>query len=281
MQYKFGRATILSVTQQQQSLTGAQQNLIDSQIAYLNAVTNFQAFDTNNTRLLGHRYSILELYEKYMLKQITIYFIILSLLLITACSKHSKNSAADTLTVMSENQQTPLYFTGSVKPIHVVTIVSPVDGTVATRKFQYGSEVKSGQLLLTLSSNALTKDYQTTLTSFLTAKQKYADSQNTMAGTKYLYHAGLIAKNDYLNGVSNLSDTNLSYIQTRVQLEKILSLIKVPTKEIKLLSIGETQAIEKALNKTISAIPIQAATYGLYDHLLSKVVTIAIVMHCM
>ena len=199
--------------------------------------------------------------KQRMLKHLSI---VLCALLLISCSSHSTQPASgDTVTVNFQNQQTPLYFTGSVKPIHVVTVVSPVDGTVATTKFQYGSKITNGQLLLTLASNSLTKDYQSALTNFLTAKQKYADSQATMASTQYLYNAGLIAKNDYLNGVSNLSDANLSYIQARVQLEKILALIHVTPKEIELLTIGDAKAIEKDLNKSIGDIPVSANANGI------------------
>jgi multidrug efflux pump subunit AcrA (membrane-fusion protein) len=190
--------------------------------------------------------------------------IVLGALLLTSCSSHSSQQASNnTITVNLQNQQTPLYFTGSVKPIHIVTIVSPVDGTVATTMFQYGSKVTTGQLLLTLASNSLTKDYQSALTNFLTAKQKHADSQATMTGTQYLYNVGLIPKNDYLNGLSNLSDANLNYIQARVQLEKILALIHVPPKEIELLSIGDAKAIENALDKSIGDIPVAADANGI------------------
>lgn len=41
-EYKFGRTTILTVTQQQQTLTSAQQAVITNQIAYLNALANYQ-----------------------------------------------------------------------------------------------------------------------------------------------------------------------------------------------------------------------------------------------
>jgi HlyD family secretion protein len=186
-------------------------------------------------------------------------------LLIPACKNRSPDESfgGKTMTISAEPQQLQLYFNGTIAPITTHTITSPVDGAVAKMFFQFGDNVQNNQPLLTIVSKDLAKDYQTALSAFLNAKQKYTDSQVMMSGTEYLYKAGLIPRNDYLNALSNLGSANLSFIQARAQLENLLSLIKLSKSSVELLKVGQQQAIEKAFNQTIGNIAIQANASGI------------------
>lgn len=192
--------------------------------------------------------------------KITLLFI--STLFFCACSQ-SNNHQLQTITVQAEQQQSKLYFSGFVQPIKTSICISPIDGTISKLFFTYGQAIKKNQLLLTLVSGELTKNYQDSLADYLSNKQKYMANQATFLGSHYLYKKGLISKNDYLNAINDLQDSDLNYIQARIQLESLLKIIGLSKNEIELLKIGDAAAIQKALVKSIGAIPIYAQTTGI------------------
>ncbi|MCW5588531.1 MAG: efflux RND transporter periplasmic adaptor subunit [Legionellales bacterium] len=198
----------------------------------------------------------------------TVWMLIFFSLGLTACSSPNKTKSISTniYTVSARDQVTPLYFTGTIAPLEIVNIASPVDGNVKKLYFRYGERVKKNQELLLLQSDKLMTDYQTALTSFLEAKDKYLASKVQMEGTEELYQAGLIPRNDYQNDKSNLADNYLSYTQAENKLKSILKNAKGFLNEdadITQLNLEDEAEVQKALNVKLNELSIQASNYGI------------------
>lgn len=177
--------------------------------------------------------------------------------------KAEDKNAPQTITIGPETSKTALYYQGYVQPITLYNVTSPVDGVVESLSFEYGRHVNKGQLLLTIASKELIKNYQTALSSYLTAKQKYYDSLNQISGTKILYDDGLIPRNDYVTALDNLQNARFDLIQSRLQLVEILELSGAPLKAIENLQMGDPKAIKAALKRHISVIKINAPHHGI------------------
>lgn len=168
-----------------------------------------------------------------------------------------------TITIGPERSRTALYYKGYVQPIKLYNVTSPVAGVVNSISFEYGRHVTKGQLLLTITSKEVIKNYKTALSSYLTAKQKYYDSLNRISGTKILYDDGLVPRNEYITALDNLQNARFDLIQSRLQLIDILELSGVPAKAIEDLQIGNPRAIEAAFKRHINVIKIVAPHHGI------------------
>lgn len=176
--------------------------------------------------------------------------------LLTACGKKEAVSDAETMTVKPNIHVTNLYLSGIVRPISINPITCPVDGAVEQINFRYGEPVKKNQLLFMIISNTLQKSYQDTLSSYLTAEQRYSNNKASMDSAEFLFKNGLISKDDYRNTNSQLHDSQLSLIQARIQLENVLKIANIPIDKIKNLKIGDVDTIETEFIKPTNRIGI-------------------------
>src|ERR1700733_4236782 len=127
--------------------------------------------------------------------------IILLISFCMACTNQSKEKkvALQTYVLKSELVHKSLYFTGVIQPLYESTITSPMDAVVETLHYRYGQLVKKGDLVITLNSSELQKQYNSTLTDYLKAKDNFAIAEAKFNGTKDLWDAGLLSKNNYLS----------------------------------------------------------------------------------
>jgi len=87
--------------------------------------------------------------------------LLLLCLLLTACGKKTPASNhANELLIQPMNNNSDLYFSGTIKPIEIINVPSPIDGTVEQIFFHYGQKVKRDDPLLIIKSSKLTQDYQ-------------------------------------------------------------------------------------------------------------------------
>src|SRR5262245_41057815 len=89
-------------------------------------------------------------------------------------SVEQKKRALQTYVVKAEPLNKTLYFTGTIKPLRESTLTSPMSAVVEKIHYHYGQEVKKGDLVFTLNSSELQKQYNDTLTEFLKAKDNYS-----------------------------------------------------------------------------------------------------------
>lgn len=150
---------------------------------------------------------------------------LLALSLLVACNGNNnsqKKLDAKTYTVRAETVHKTLYFTGTVQPRQEYTLISPMDAVVETMPFHYGQQVKKGQVVFTLNSAELQKQYNDTLTEYLKAKDSYSIARAKFTGTEDLWQAGLIAKNNYLSEKSSLNTARVTLMQATRKLSEML-----------------------------------------------------------
>jgi multidrug efflux pump subunit AcrA (membrane-fusion protein) len=140
------------------------------------------------------------------------------------CGGHTthKKSEAKTYVVKAETVYKTLYFTGTVKPLREYTITSPMEAVVETMHFHYGQHVKKDQVVFTLNSAELQKQYNETLTEYLKAKDSYTIARSKFTGTEDLWESGLLAKNNYLSEKSNLNTARVNLMQSAGKLSELL-----------------------------------------------------------
>jgi len=204
------------------------------------------------------------------IKNITSFIIILLVgLSLTACTgSPSKNGGQaqekqQTLIIKKSKQTTSLYFNGIVSPIETQAVTSPLDGTVTAVGFLYGQKVKKDDLLVQLKSSSLDKDYQTTVSGYLTAKEKYNTSKNNIVGAKDLYDSGITSLQTFQSAQSTLNDAYLSYLQAQRALIELFKKTNLDEKNVSLLRIGDEEAVREVLGSPLKDIEINANSTGI------------------
>jgi len=205
---------------------------------------------------------------KMKIKNLNILIIIVISSLLVACSNSQSSSVTakkkqKTLTIKESKQETSLFFNGLISPITTHSITSPIDGNVTKVGFVYGDLVKKGELLLELKSSTLDKSYQTAISGYLTAKEKYNTSKNNIVGAKNLYDSGITSRQTYDSAVSTLNDNYLSFLQAQHTLLTLFRKARIDEGKIELLKIGNEKAVRKALEAPLKNIQIKAETDGI------------------
>ncbi|WP_232220322.1 efflux RND transporter periplasmic adaptor subunit [Legionella tunisiensis] len=90
--------------------------------------------------------------------------------------------------------QKTLYFSGTIQPLQESTLTSPMDAIVETMHYHYGQLVKKGDIVVTLNSTDLQRQYNDTLTEYLKAKDNFTVAKAKFIGTQELWDAGLLSK---------------------------------------------------------------------------------------
>ena len=144
--------------------------------------------------------------------------------LMVACS-NSSSTAKKELTVYevaAETLHKTLFFTGSLQPLHENTITNPMEGVIETMNVHYGQKVKKGEVIFTLNSAELQKQYNEILTEYLKAKDNYSIAKAKFTGTEDLWKSGLVSKNNYLSEKSSLTTSRVALMQASQKLSEML-----------------------------------------------------------
>lgn len=202
------------------------------------------------------------------MKKLNLLIISVACLGITACggSKTSKAPVAQlkTFTVQERKQTSTLFFNGFVEPIQTKIVNSPLDGIISAMYFNYGQQIKNGQLLAKLQSSDLGKNYQQAVSGYLTAKEKYTTSKSSMVGAAELYKAGITSQQTYAAAQSDLNDSYLSFLQAKQTLIDLFQSSDIAQKSsVYLLQIDDETAVRKALQTPIKSISIYATMDGI------------------
>jgi len=202
------------------------------------------------------------------LKNIFYKFVILSAccFLCVAChrNKPKKISTKHTIiTIRSVRSGKVLYYSGVIKPYKKTPVTSPINGVIEKLSFKYGDYVKKGQKLFTIRSQQQQTDYQAALAAYLQQKQsgdaalkKYQDNQK-------LFDKGLISKNDFETSKSAYYLAELTLLQSKAKLNKLLEFHKVPN--VSQLTLKDIEKVSKALqlNKRYQDVNITAPVEGI------------------
>lgn len=174
-----------------------------------------------------------------------------------------KKNSAQTYVVQPEAVHKSLFFTGTIQPLRESTLTSPMDAVVETMHYHYGQQVKKGDVVITLNSNELQKQYNDTLTEYLKAKDNFTVTQAKFNGTQDLWNAGLISKNNYLSEKSSLATAKVSLIQASRKLTEMLEKMDDGnTQHLSELTIAEFDKVRQALTSQHNLIHLKAPSDG-------------------
>lgn len=186
-----------------------------------------------------------------------------------SCHQNSdRKSAAEamykTMVVEAKPNQVVLFFKAKIEPIKETNISSPIDAVIKKLNFTYGQRVTKGQLLMTLISDQLKKDYQENLTAFLKAKADYHNQNIKSEGIEELWKIQALSKNQYIEEKQQITNYYLTYRQAELRLKELTE--KANDKNLNNLielNIEEINKIELALAANSGEMHIIAPSDGI------------------
>ncbi|KGP63997.1 hypothetical protein EP47_03475 [Legionella norrlandica] len=187
-------------------------------------------------------------------------------LILASCGSTDKpqTSSLKTYEVKPQLLHKTLHFTGTVQPIRESSLTSPMEAVVDAMNFHYGQMVKKGDVVLTLNSNELQKQYNDTLTDYLKAKDSYSIAKAKFVGTEELWHAGLISKNNYLSEKSGVDTARVTLMQATRKLSEMLEKMDDKnTQNLSNLSLSDFDKIRKVLTANHNLIHLKAPSGGI------------------
>jgi multidrug efflux pump subunit AcrA (membrane-fusion protein) len=191
---------------------------------------------------------------------------IILLCTLVSCGGQDKSvsSSQNTFEVKSQPIHKTLHFTGTVQPLHENSLTSPMEAVVESMSFHYGQMVKKGDVVLTLNSTELQKQYNDTLTDYLKAKDSYSISKAKFVGTEELWEAGLISKNNYLSEKSGLDTARVTLMQsTRKLTEMLEKMDDKGSQNLSNLSLSDFEKVRKILTTSHNLIQLKAPNDGI------------------
>ncbi|HAT6978762.1 TPA: HlyD family efflux transporter periplasmic adaptor subunit [Legionella pneumophila] len=195
-----------------------------------------------------------------------IFSIVSLILMLASCGGSDKpqTTSLKTYEVKPQPLHKTLHFTGTVQPLRESSLTSPMEAVVETMHFHYGQMVKKGEIVLTLNSNELQKQYNDTLTDYLKAKDSYSIAKAKFVGTEELWNAGLISKNNYLSEKSGLDTARVTLMQATRKLSEMLEKMDDKnTQNISNLSLADFDKVRKILTSNHNLIHLKAPSDGI------------------
>lgn len=191
-------------------------------------------------------------------------FLISLLLVLTGCGKHQlTQNQASIITVTAQPTGAMLYFTSTVQPLKTHAVTAVYEGTVKQMFFEYGGNVRQGQLLFTIHSTQLDSDYQTALTDYLKAKKNYANDLVQMQTNEQLKKLQIISEEEYRNTKSASYDNTLSYQQAIYKLQTILNKTSLHPINLQQLQALDMQQINKMLPAHMNSYSVISPATGI------------------
>ena len=185
--------------------------------------------------------------------------------LLCACSKplpHAKLTST-LYAVQKKTIHQTMHFTGKVQPLSEQVLTTPMDAIIDTIHYPYGHRVKKGEVVYTLKSAELQRQYNDMLTEYLKAKDNYSMTRSKFAGTHDLWKAGLLAKNNYLTEKSSVTGARISLMQASYKLSELMEKTKTGQKnDVSNLSFAEFNKVRLALTAEHNLIYIKSASDG-------------------
>ncbi|WP_133136124.1 efflux RND transporter periplasmic adaptor subunit [Legionella rowbothamii] len=191
--------------------------------------------------------------------------LILISIALSACGRHEQQKVdqAHRFEVKTQTLHKNLHFTGTIQPLHESTITSPMEAVVDTMNFHYGQMVKEGEVILTLNSTALQKQFNETLTEYLKAKDSYTIAKAKFSGTQDLWDSGLLAKNNYLSEKSNMDTVRVTLMESTRKLTEMLEKVdERNAKKMSTLKLADFDKVRAILAAQHNLIRLKAPSGG-------------------
>ncbi|KTD69554.1 membrane-fusion protein AcrA [Legionella steelei] len=202
--------------------------------------------------------------NRYLNKSKLIILLLIGFLLCSCGHREKQKTVAlHQYKVTEQTMHKTLHFTGTVQPLHEDTIASPIEAVVETMNFHYGQLVKKGDIILTLNSTELQRQFNDTLTEYLKAKDSYTIAKAKFVGTQDLWDAGLLSKNNYMSEKSNVDTGRVTLMQTTRKLTEMLEkLDENGPKNLSALSLADFDKIKNILAANHNMIRLKAPNEG-------------------
>lgn len=182
-----------------------------------------------------------------------------------SCGSHNKpnKGSANTYEVKAMPLHKSLHFTGIVQPLKENAMTAPMEAVVETMNFHYGQRVKKNDLILTLNSTELQKQYNDILTEYLKAKDSYRIAKAKFSGTQDLWKAGLLAKNTFLSEKSGLDTSKVTLMESSRKLTELLKKMDEGSfQDLATLSLSDYKKISRAFASNHHLIHLKANSEG-------------------
>ena len=186
---------------------------------------------------------------------------LLPFLLLSACHKPAK-STEQLVPVVRESMDKPLYFSGTLQPLKIINVPSPADGFVTQKNFEYGQTVKEGDVIVTINSDQLQKEYSAALTTYLKSKQELATSKSKLHSDSELLRLGIIAKESFEQTKSAYDSDQVAFLQAANAVKEVLKNGGGDFSKIEKLDITNIGEVNKALNVSYAQIKVKALGSG-------------------
>jgi HlyD family secretion protein len=184
-----------------------------------------------------------------------LFTVLLVIMSLSACKggndkKSQAKQSTQIFTVSKKPSESSFYYSGIIEPLVTTVVTAPNEGTVKKLSFSYGQAVKKGALLFTIKSDQFQQSLSDAVTKFLTAKSSYSQSQSAYQSSELLYKNGLVPRDQYQSTQQSYYSSNLSYLQAKRDLQKILlnhksiklDVSKLSLQHIKNLSVLQTDS---------------------------------------
>ena len=177
-------------------------------------------------------------------------------LLASACNHQV---AVKTVLVQKKVLSAPQIYSGTLKPLTILNVASPVEGTIASLNVQPGQTVKAQTLIMTINSLKFAQAYQQAVLTYLKTKSDHDNLLKKFQGTQELWAHGLIARNDFDAAQTELANSYALLLQQQTALKSYLprGTALDPT-----LSLANTSLITKLFTHPHTLVPLYAPVDG-------------------
>ncbi len=176
--------------------------------------------------------------------------ILLALGLYTCVHHHKKSTpASDEIVIAAAPLATTLYYSAIIEPLKTRVVTAQADGVIDDMLFHFGDEVKSGQLLFTISSDKFQIDYKAALMQYIKNKTDYANSQSQMNEATFLHKNQLISDDDYKAKQIAYYNARLAMVQAKDALDNMQKQIDLHGVNLYDLKIEDIDKITRVLHE--------------------------------
>lgn len=187
-------------------------------------------------------------------------------LLLSGCGKQENNTAQTgvqkTVTVHKKPNINRFFYSGEIKPLKVESITAPEEGRVIRINFNYGQAVKSGQHIVTISSEKLQTTFHDAVTGYLKAKDSYLNNAASFEGAKELYGDQIVSRQEYMNEKSQYENSELSFMDAKFKLQKVIEMIPGLNSSIEKLTLKDLPEVKKLFTQQFENIELHSQHSG-------------------
>lgn len=195
-----------------------------------------------------------------------LFAILFALGLLTACGHSPGNrpsAGSKSVVAATAALDKRLFFTGTIQPLHSSSISVPMNAVIETMPRHYGQNVKKNEVIAVLRSTELQRQYNDILTDYLKAKDNFSVTKAKFAGTKNLWDAGLLSKNNFMSEKSSLDTARIGLMQASRKLRDMLDKMDDgDSRDVSELSLAEFDKVSQALSGEHDRLYLRAPSDG-------------------